>query len=110
MTKILKGIPASKGKVRSVARVILNEASFAKFKPGEILVVRQTSPAWTPLLAVADGVVTEIGGALSHAAIVAREYGIPAVVGVENATKIITSGQLIEIHGEKGTVSFSLKS
>lgn len=72
--------------------------------------VKQTSPAWTPLLSVAAAVVTEVGGMLSQAAIVSREYGIPAVVGVENATKIIKSGQLIEIHGEKGTVSFSLKS
>lgn len=110
MTKVLKGIPASKGEVRGVAGVILNEASFAKFKPGEILVTRQTSPAWTPLLAVAGGVVTEIGGALSHAAIVAREYGIPAVVGVEDATKLIVDGQQIEVFGEKGAVSFILKS
>jgi pyruvate,water dikinase len=104
MTKILKGIPASKGKVKGVARLILNEEGFAKFRAGEILVTRQTSPAWTPVLAVAGGVVTEIGGALSHVAIVAREYGIPAVVGVKQATKLIGDGQQIEVRGEEGGV------
>lgn len=105
MKKILIGIPASAGNVKGTARVILSELQFSSFHPGEILVVKQTSPAWTPLLSVAAGVVTEIGGALSHAAIVAREYGIPAAVGVKNATKIITDGQRIEIIGEKGMVS-----
>lgn len=105
MRKILTGIPASAGIVKGVARVILSELKFSSFHPGEILVVRQTSPAWTPLLSVAAGVVTEIGGMLSHAAIVAREYGIPAVVGVRGATKIIGDEQQIEINGEEGKVT-----
>lgn len=67
--------------------------------------VKQTSPAWTPLLSVAAAVVTEVGGMLSHAAIVAREYGIPAVVGVKGATKMIGNGQRVEVCGKEGFVS-----
>lgn len=105
MKNILTGIPASAGIARGIARVILQESQFSLFHSGEILIVKQTSPAWTPLLAVAGGVVTEIGGALSHAAIVAREYGIPAVVGVKDATKLIVDGQQIEVRGEEGKVA-----
>lgn len=104
MKKILTGIPASAGTIKGTARVILSESQFSSFHPGEILVVRQTSPAWTPLLSVASGVVTEVGGMLSHAAIVAREYGIPAVVGVKEATKMIVDGQQVEVRGEEGKV------
>lgn len=104
MKKILTGIPASAGIAKGTAKVILTESQFSSFHPGEILVVKQTSPAWTPLLSVAAAVVTEVGGALSHAAIVAREYGIPAVVGVKEATKTIDDGQQIEVKGEEGKV------
>lgn len=104
MIQTLMGIPASNGVVKGKARIVVDEKHFGEFKPGEILVTRQTSPAWTPLLAVAAGVVTEIGGQLSHAAIVAREYGIPAVVGVKDATKIIKTGQEIIIKGKDGKI------
>ena len=104
MNGILKGIPASSGAITGKARIILSEGDFSKFSPGEILVTRQTSPAWTPLLAVAGAAVTEIGGQLSHAAIIAREYGIPAVVGVKEATKLIKSGWTITVKGEEGEI------
>lgn len=104
MIQTLMGIPASNGVVRGKACIVVDEKHFKEFKPGKILVTRQTSPAWTPLLGVAAGVVTELGGQLSHAAIVAREYGIPAVVGVKNATKLIKDGQIITIRGEEGTI------
>ena len=74
-------------------------------KPGEVLVAGITTPAWTPLFAVASAVVTDIGGPLSHGSIVAREYGIPAVLGTGAATRRITSGQSIRVDGDAGTVT-----
>jgi pyruvate,water dikinase len=74
-------------------------------QPGDILVAGITTPAWTPLFAIAAGVVTDIGGPLSHGSIVAREYGIPAVLGTGSATKFIQSGQTITIDGNAGTVT-----
>jgi pyruvate,water dikinase len=72
--------------------------------PGEVIVTVTTSPPWTPLFGVASAIVTDAGGALSHAAIVAREYGIPAVVGTVNGTARIRDGQLIRVDGTSGTV------
>lgn len=100
----IKGIPGSAGIVTGLARVIIGHNNLQEFKPGEILVTKQTSPAWTPVFMAAKAVVTEIGGQLSHAAIVAREYGIPAVVGVPTAIKIIKSGMTIEVNGTEGTI------
>jgi pyruvate,water dikinase len=74
-------------------------------KPGTILVCPTTTPAWTPLFAQASGLVTDIGGILAHGSIVAREYGIPAVMGTGNATQRITSGQQITVDGNAGTVT-----
>jgi pyruvate,water dikinase len=74
-------------------------------QPGEILVAPSTDPGWTPLFLTAGGLVMEMGGAMSHGAVVAREYGIPAVVGVPNATEHITTGQQITVDGSAGTVS-----
>jgi pyruvate,water dikinase len=76
-------------------------------KPGDILVAAITTPAWTPLFARAAGLVTDIGGPLSHGSIVAREYGIPAVLGTAVATQRIRSGQLITVNGANGTVQLS---
>jgi phosphoenolpyruvate synthase/pyruvate phosphate dikinase len=76
-------------------------------KPGEILVAAITTPAWTPLFAMASAVVTDIGGPLSHGSIVAREYGIPAVLGTGVATKRIRSGQLISVDGSAGVVTLA---
>ena len=104
MNKIIKGIPGSGGTAIGKVKIIINEKHIGEFKAGEILVTRQTSPAWTPLFMAAKAVVTEVGGSLSHAAIVAREYGIPAVVGINGITGELKTGQLIEIDGIKGEI------
>ncbi len=100
----LKGQATSPGRTRGVARVILGKHEFHRLCPGEILVCHSTSPSWTPLFAIAAGVVTEIGGPLSHAAIVAREYSIPAVMGVRGATQLIADGTLLVVDGDTGRV------
>ena len=79
---------------------------FAKLQPGEILVAPLTNPVWTPLFAIAGGLVTEVGGILSHGAIVAREYGIPAVMAVPGATKLLKDGERLVVDGSKGLVGF----
>lgn len=100
----IKGIPASPGKVIGEVLVILSVEDFSKFEAGKILVTRSTNPEWTPLLAISKAAVTDLGGALCHAAIVSREYGIPAVVGTRNATEVLKDGDLIEVDSEKGVV------
>ncbi|MDP9888547.1 PEP/pyruvate-binding domain-containing protein [Pseudarthrobacter enclensis] len=99
----LAGSPASAGTVTGVARVILDPVG-ARLEPGEILVAPSTDPGWTPLFLTAGGLVMEMGGANSHGAVVAREYGIPAVVGVPDATSAIATGQTITVDGGAGTV------
>ncbi len=99
----LKGTPASAGRVTAKARVILAPTG-AHLDPGEILVAPSTDPGWTPLFLTTGGLVMEMGGAMSHGAVVAREYGIPAVVGVPSATERITTGQQITVDGSAGTV------
>jgi phosphohistidine swiveling domain-containing protein len=99
----LVGSPASAGVVTSRARVVLDPVG-AHLEPGEILVAPSTDPGWTPLFLTAGGLVMEMGGSNSHGAVVAREYGIPAVVGVPEATTRITSGQLITVDGAAGSV------
>ncbi|MDI1451911.1 PEP/pyruvate-binding domain-containing protein [Polyangium sp. 6x1] len=100
----LRGTGASSGVVRGRARIVRDEREFGRLRPGEILVCRYTNPAWTPLFTLAAGVVTDTGGAASHAAIVAREYGIPAVLGAAGATTRITDGQEILVDGTEGRV------
>jgi phosphoenolpyruvate synthase/pyruvate phosphate dikinase len=100
-----RGIAGSRGVARGVARVILGPEDFGKLRNGEILVAPLTTPVWTPLFALASGLVTETGGILSHGAIVAREYGIPAVMGVPGATTLLHSGQLLAVDGDQGLVS-----
>ncbi|MEV4088851.1 PEP-utilizing enzyme, partial [Nonomuraea fuscirosea] len=90
--------------VTGVARVVLDPIG-AHLEPGEILVCPSTDPGWTPLFLTAGGLVMEMGGAMSHGSVVAREYGIPAVVGVADATHRITSGQKITVDGAAGTVT-----
>jgi pyruvate,water dikinase len=99
----LTGTPASAGTVTGTARVVLDPVG-ARLEPGEILVAPSTDPGWTPLFLTAGGLVMEMGGANSHGAVVAREYGIPAVVGVPDATLRITSGQQITVAGATGLV------
>jgi phosphohistidine swiveling domain-containing protein len=100
----LLGSPASAGVVTSRARVVLDPVG-AHLEPGEILVAPSTDPGWTPLFLTAGGLVMEMGGSNSHGAVVAREYGIPAVVGVPDATTRIGSGQMITVDGAAGAVS-----
>jgi pyruvate,water dikinase len=100
----LAGTPASAGRVTGTARVIIDPVG-AHLQPGEILVAPSTDPGWTPLFLTAGGLVMEMGGANSHGAVVAREYGIPAVVGVPGATARIATGQKITVDGSAGTVS-----
>jgi pyruvate,water dikinase len=100
----LQGAPASAGLVTARARVIL-DPSDAALEPGEILVAPATDPGWTPLFLTAGGLVMEMGGAMSHGAVVAREYGIPAVVGVPDATERIATGDRVMVDGSVGTIS-----
>lgn len=88
-----------------VARVI-RDPHGARLEPGEILVAPSTDPGWTPLFLTAGGLVMEMGGMISHGAVVAREYGIPAVVGVPGATDRITTGQRLRVDGSTGVVTF----
>ncbi|HEX6819963.1 MAG TPA: PEP/pyruvate-binding domain-containing protein [Ktedonobacterales bacterium] len=104
---VLKGIGASPGRVTGRARVIYGPEEFDQMRQGDILVARITTPAWTPLFALASGVVTDVGGPLSHSSIVAREYHIPAVLGTGEATERIRSGGTIVVDGDAGTVRIS---
>jgi pyruvate,water dikinase len=104
---LLKGVPTSAGRVTAPACVLRRPEDFDQMKPGAVLVAGTTTPAWTPLFAMASAVVTDIGGPLSHGSIVAREYGIPAVMGTGVATRRIQSGQIITVDGGAGTVSLS---
>lgn len=101
---VLNGIPVSPGTMEEAASVIMNVDEFDKMEPGAILVCPMTTPAWTQLFAHASGLVTDIGGILGHGSIVAREYGIPAVVGTGTGTQRIKHGQVIEIDGDAGTI------
>lgn len=102
---ILRGFAVSPGRVTAPASVILSPADFPKMRPDTILVCPTTTPAWTPLFALARGLVTDIGGVAAHGSIVAREYGIPAVMGTGNGTLRITNGQMLTVDGDAGVVS-----
>ncbi|HRZ41071.1 MAG TPA: PEP/pyruvate-binding domain-containing protein [Bacteroidales bacterium] len=104
--KILQGIAGSPGQVRGVARVIGTVYEAAALQPGEILVTQFTDPAWTAYFNLISGLVTETGGILSHGAVVSREYGIPAVLGMTGATRLIRTGDVIEVDGNQGIVTF----
>ena len=97
------GLPVSSGVIEGRARVILNMED-ADLEDGDILVTSFTDPGWTPLFVSIKGLVTEVGGLMTHGAVIAREYGLPAVVGVENATKLIKDGQRIRLHGTDGYI------
>src|SRR5215208_110248 len=101
----IKGIAASGGQVTAAARVLSGPGDFGQMRPGEVLVAAITTPAWTSLFAMASAVVTDVGGPLSHSSIVAREYGIPAVLGTGVATRCIRSEQNIRVDGDAGTVT-----
>lgn len=102
---VLTGIGTSTGVVTAPACVLNSPADFEKFQPGSILIAVTTTPAWTQLFASASAIVTDIGGPLSHSSIVAREYGIPAVMATHTATRSIKNGQMITVDGSEGTVT-----
>ena len=99
----LIGLPVSAGTIEGRARVILDLAE-AGLEAGDILVTAYTDPSWSPLFVAITGLVTEVGGLMTHGAVIAREYGLPAVVGVEQATRLIRDGQRIRVHGTEGYV------
>ena len=99
----LVGLPVSSGAIEGRARVILDMAD-ADLEAGDILVTTFTDPSWTPLFVAIAGLVTEVGGLMTHGAVIAREYGLPAVVGVQNVTRLIEDGQRIRVHGTDGYV------
>ncbi len=103
-SNVLTGVASSAGKVTGTARVLFSPEDFGKMKHGDVLVTVTTTPAWTPLFAMASAIVTDLGGPLSHSSIVAREYGIPAVVSTGMATRRIVDGQIITVDGGAGTV------
>jgi phosphoenolpyruvate synthase/pyruvate phosphate dikinase len=99
----LVGLPVSAGTIEGRARVILDMAR-ADLEPGDILVTAYTDPSWTPLFVAIAGLVTEVGGLMTHGAVIAREYGLPAVVAVVDATRLIPDGQRIRVHGTEGYI------
>lgn len=102
--RILVGSPSSPGRARGIARVIMGTEDFDRFQKGDILIARTTSPIWTPLFGIASAAVTETGGLFAHAAIVAREFGIPLVDGATGATHVITDGTPVVVDGSAGIV------
>lgn len=102
---VLRGLPASRGTVTAPVRVLAGIDEADSFQPGEVLVCAMTSPPWTPLFAIAAAVVTDSGAPLSHPAIAAREYGIPCVVGAKDASRKLTTGEMVTVDGAAGTVT-----
>jgi phosphoenolpyruvate synthase/pyruvate phosphate dikinase len=101
---ILQGTGVSAGKAQGKAVIISDPTQDNRLQPGDILVTRSTDPGWTPLFLIAGGLILERGGLLSHGAIVAREFGIPAIVGVDDATKILKDGDFVSINGNTGEI------
>jgi pyruvate,water dikinase len=100
----IRGVAASAGVVEGIARVLGDVSEIGDLREGEILVCPVTAPSWAPVFAKIKAAVSDIGGAMSHAAIVAREYGMPAVVGTGDATKRVRTGDTIRVDGDRGTV------
>ncbi len=103
-SKRLRGLPASRGVAEGRVRILRDPSQAAEFRSGEVLVVAAADTGWAPLFLAASGVVTELGGPLSHAAIILREYGVPAVVNVTDATRSLRDGDLVRLDGDAGTV------
>ncbi len=101
----IKGFAASNGVVEGIARVVRSVEEIARLQPGDILVCQVTNPTWAPVFQKIRAAVSDIGGSMSHAAIVAREYGLPAVVGTGNATARIRDGQRVRVDGGRGIVT-----
>jgi pyruvate,water dikinase len=103
-TALVSGTPASPGRATGSVRVVRGPRDFGQLQSGEILVAPLTAPAWTPLFTRAAGVVTDVGSLASHASIIAREYGIPAVVGCGDATRRLRTGMRVTVDGSTGNV------
>jgi pyruvate,water dikinase len=101
---LLSGTSGSPGRARGPVRIVRDISEFGKLQAGDVLVAPVTNPAWTPLFQRAAAVVVDTGGSASHAAIVAREYGVPAVMGTINGTRVLTDGQWIQVDGSRGLV------
>ena len=104
---LLQGTAGSPGLASGPVCIVRGTEEFGKMQPGHVLVAPLTNPAWTPLFAVAEALVAETGGTLSHGAIVAREFGIPAVLGVRGATSALRDGQVVAVDGSAGTVEIA---
>jgi pyruvate,water dikinase len=100
----LHGAPVSPGCVTGPARILSCVADLSRLRAGDIVVTRAATPEWTPSFAIAAGLVTDTGGPLSHSSIIAREFGIPAVMGVTSATERILEGQFITVDGGQGLI------
>ncbi|MDJ1468849.1 PEP-utilizing enzyme [Cytophagaceae bacterium DM2B3-1] len=103
LDRALVGLAVSSGTIEGRARVV-SAIEEANLEEGDILVTTFTDPSWTPLFVSIKGLVTEVGGLMTHGAVIAREYGLPAVSGVENATKRMKDGQRIRVHGTEGYI------
>ena len=101
----IRGFAASSGVAEGIARVVRSVEEISRLKPGDILVCQVTNPTWAPIFQKIAAAVSDIGGSMSHAAIVAREYGLPAVVGTGSATSRIKDGQRIRVDGGRGVVT-----
>ena len=101
---LLRGVAASPGRARGPVRIVLGSADFERFQRGDVLVCRSTTVSWVPLFNSAAAIVADIGGALSHAAVVAREFGVPAVCGTGSALETLLDGEIVEVDGTAGTV------
>jgi pyruvate,water dikinase len=104
-SKDIKGFAASRGVVEGIARVVKSADEIGRLRDGDILVCQVTNPTWSPVFRKISAAVSDIGGSMSHAAIVAREYGLPAVVGTGNATRRIRDGQRVRVDGDRGLVT-----
>jgi len=102
---VLRGVAASPGRGRGPVRLVNGPADFERFQRGDVLVCRSTTVSWVPLFNMASGIVADVGGALSHAALVAREFGIPAVCGTGTALEMLIDGEIVEVDGTAGTVT-----
>ena len=102
--EILKGLAASSGVVTGTVKIVFSPADFGKMEAGDILVAPFTTPTYTPVMVKASGFITDVGGRFAHAAIVAREFGIPAVVGTGEATKVLKDGMEVTVDGTNGRV------
>jgi len=100
----VRGTGASAGIARGPARVVIDQSAFGNVQPGDVIVCPSSNPSWVPLFAIAAGLVTDTGGVLSHAAVVAREFGLPAVAGLPGIQHRLRSGQRLRVDGARGTV------